>query len=203
MIDTIYINKLAEEAENSNRILNEEEAKLKALEILENYFDIKLYLTEVNCHISYSEPNRVEQYIGEAFMQKATTFDNAKSVLEYGKYEIYFSLLDDYKETEYYILELEAKTGNLILYYHYFNDSNYQNNVSDEASVIKLLYEFVEKTNIANIEDIKVTSHEVNKNNIHFFEIEDEDNANSKGRLAVNGNTEKIIRVLIGYETLR
>lgn len=204
MVDYISVNESKDNTKDSNRILTEEEAKLKALEILEDYFNIKLYLTEVDCYITYKEPNKVKQYMSEDSIKDAMLYSNANSILQYGMYEINFSMLNEDKQSKTFFIDLEAKNGDLIAFY---NDSYFERNdkKSDDVddTAIQYIRDFVEKTNISNITNIKSITHKTDKYYYYVFEVIDADNLKNKVVLKLNKKGDKILVALVGFSITR
>lgn len=191
---------------NEKNILTEEEAKLKALEVLEKYFNVKLYLTEVGSDV---------QFISSAMVKKDSEMINpisyskiqleySKSVLENGLYQIYFytrieKQLQNTDSTNYFI-KIDSKTGECI-YFDYYSKSIPPLNSIDIEEAKKISEKFILKNNIGNIKNIKF----VNQNKstlaervVYSLVFEDADAVGKKVMISIDGSTKKIDGFYIG-----
>ncbi|MBU5591534.1 hypothetical protein KQI89_07135 [Clostridium sp. MSJ-4] len=196
---------------NETRILSEEDAKLKALETLENFFNIKLYLTEVDCNVYFNDSNQIKNSLSRIGFNNNQNlqFENNYSLSGSGSYIINFyskkSVSLQEKEFDTYITELDAKTGKLLSFDHYFfkYPTNSTSNISIEEAET-FASGFIVKNNIGGISIANLIDKEktiINKNTYYRFIFEDRDTSSKKVIIEIDGNSKKVCSLLAGTMT--
>lgn len=196
MIDDYWINNLEK---NSNdveldRNLTQEEAKLKALELLEEYFDIKLYLSEIYTQVDFIEAKELKN--------KLTKYEylNIDSILETGIYQINFSKKEE-ENRAYYFLRINAKTGELIEYSNLFDmyPINVEKKQIDNEQLINLINSFFEKNQILKVKNKHTRNIKQNSEfdgRFKLFEVVDTENTVT---IFMDSYTGKIVTFLLGH----
>ncbi|MBZ9607196.1 hypothetical protein G9F73_005065 [Clostridium estertheticum] len=193
---------------NGKKILTEEGAKLKALEILEKYFNVKLYLTEVGSNVQFISSSMLKKDLELIKPSKysKTQLEYSKSVLENGLYNVEFFTRVEKKtqNTNYtgYFMKIDSKTGECIYFKSYDSEIIPSSNSSiDITEAKKIAKEFILKNNIGNIKNIKF----VNQNPKSVKEpvgcslvYEDADVASNKVIISIDESTKKIYSFSIG-----
>lgn len=194
---------------NIKSISSEEEAKLKALEALEKYFDVTLYLTEVDCYAYLNTPSSLKSNLTKFNTNNIDLmqFENSSSILENGTYTISFYSKSrrspDEKYFDYFV-ELNCKTGEVVNFSHY-SYIHPNNNVFDVEDSKKLAKEFIEKNYLASIKNVKLTEKagKLNtKDGTYRFTFEDQDNPSRKVNISVNIYSKQILSFSVGIMTL-
>lgn len=200
MIDNLEENKNISSEFNKKTILSDEEAKIKALEALEKYFNIKLYLSEIACYARFSDANSIKKELSNNAFKN---FKNNKSVLENGTYDIAFIMRKSKNEEQNnylnYFIRLDARTGELLEYNNCTYDGNDDTNSNmDINEAEKFAKEFIIKSNINNTDNeknsYKITS-KMKKFNMYHFVFEDVKNL--KVEIRVDGKKKNIHGFLI------
>ncbi|SFB04030.1 PepSY domain-containing protein [Clostridium frigidicarnis] len=204
IVETIDSNTSLDESKKE-KILSEEEAKLKALEILERYFDVKLYLTEVDCNVYFLNPSTLKPTLNKLELDSDMKFENSKSVLENGIYRVEFFSKENQNPSEKhldYYTELDAKTGEIISFNHYIYITTSKNKLDMEDSE-NIAKEFIEKNNIGGIKNAKLTfkSEIVTEYNTYNFTFEDNESESKKVNISIDANSKKIASLSIGIMT--
>lgn len=215
IVETLDTNNTSSSKSKQEKILSEEEAKLKSLETLEQLFDVKLYLTEVDCTVYFNNPATLKTNLNKpkpadnniASNTNPLSFDNSKSALENGTYSVAFYSKKRQNSTEKYFdyfTELDAKTGELLSFSHYtyVADSNSKLDMEDSEGVAR---EFIEKNNIGGINSAKIVDKSdklLTKTNTYTFTFEDMDSSSKKVTIGINVNSEKVTSLSIGLMTV-
>ncbi|WP_027631440.1 YcdB/YcdC domain-containing protein [Clostridium hydrogeniformans] len=194
---------------NEKKVLTEEEAKLKALEVLEKYFNIKLYLTEVGSNVEFHSSSMIKKYLAEVTPNSYSKeqIEYNKSALENGLYEVNFynKVENQAKDTEfkYFSMKIDSKTGECVFFNGYYNDKATASSKShiyiEEAK--KIAEEFILKNNIGNIKNIKLVNENQRRQNegVNYrFLFEDADAAYKKVLICIDGDTKKVYNFSIG-----
>ncbi|WP_055668840.1 YcdB/YcdC domain-containing protein [Desnuesiella massiliensis] len=194
---------------DKKKVLTEEEAKLKALEVLEKYFNIKLYLTEVACYVQFESSSTIKKYLDEVNPNSYSKeqLEYSKSVLENGLYEVIFynkvEKQSENIEIKYFSMKMDPKTGECLSVDGYYNDKMTVSSKSsiniDEAK--KIAEEFILKENIGNIKNTKLVNQNQrrqNENVNYRLLFEDADAAYKKVLICIDGNTKKVYGFSIG-----
>ncbi|MFD3156942.1 hypothetical protein ACFIJ5_08790 [Haloimpatiens sp. FM7330] len=198
IVENLENNILSSHENSKNKKLTEEEAKLKSLELLEKYLNIKLYLTEVKCYINFKDGSEIEiksnrEKVDKSFISK---FENSNSVFENGIFSIYYtSRKDDIKQefTGSINIEINAKTGELLsLNLYNFSSSKAFSGIGTIEESEKVAKEFIEKNNIGNIKNAKlIEKHKSvfskNKYIVYKFTFQDSKDSNKKVFISMNG----------------
>lgn len=194
---------------NEKRILTEEEAKLKALEALEKYFNIKLYLTEVECYVQFESSSMIKKYLDEVnpSSYSKVQLEYSKSVLENGLYEVSFynkvGKQSENIEFEYFSMKIDSKTGECLAVNGYYNDkaAASPNSSIDIEEAKKIAEEFIVKNHIGNIKNIKLINEKQRgeKKYVNYrLLFEDADAAYKKVVIYIDGNTKKVYNFSMG-----
>ena len=192
---------------NGKKILTEEEAKLKALECLEKYFKVKLYLTEVGSDVQFISSSMLKkdlERINPSSYSK-TQLEYSKSVLENGLYNVDFFTRTETQAQDtnftYFSMKIDSKTGECIYFINKDNKS-----ISSLSSIIdineakKIAKEFILKNNIGNIKNVKFVNQNLSiKGPVGYSLVfEDADEVGKKVMISIDGNTKKIYGFSIG-----
>ena len=194
---------------NGKRILTEEEAKLKALEVLEKYFNVKLYLTEVGSDVQFISSSMVKKDVGliNPSSYPKIQLEYSKSVLENGFYQIYFytRIEKQSQNTDRtgYFMKIDSKTGECIYLDCYYESKGIPplNASIDIEEAKEISEEFILKNNIGNIKNIKSVNQNQRrvKDQVSYSLVfEDSDVAGKKVMISIDGNTKKINNLSIG-----
>lgn len=195
---------------NGKKILTEEEAKLKALVLLEKYFNVKLYLTEVESDVNFSSSSMVKK---DLEMIKPSTYakmqmDYSKSVIDNGFYQVSFFTRLKEQDTNplYFSMSINSKTGECLYFINYSNKSIPSTNGNiDIAEAKKIAKEFILKNSIGNIKNVKFVNQNqrTSKGPVGYSLLfEDADAAYKKVMISIDGNTKKIYSFSIGIMEL-
>lgn len=195
---------------NIKNISSEEEAKLKALEALEKYFDVTLYLTEVECYAYLNSPSNLKTNLTKLNTNNIDLmqFENSSSLLENGTYIVSFYSKNKLNANEKYFdyfVELNCKTWDIVNFSHY-NYVHPNNNGLDMEDSEKLAKEFVEKNHIGSIKKIKLTDKTdklVSQDNTYRFTFEDSEDSSKKVIISVNVYSKQIFSFSVGLMTLQ
>lgn len=194
---------------NEKKVLTEEEAKLKALEVLEKYFNLKLYLTEVGCDVKFESSSMIKKNLDEVNPDSYSKeqLEYSKSVLENGLYEVNFynkvGKQSENTEFKYFSMEIDSKTGECLSVNGYYIDKTAasQSSPIDIEEAKKLAEEFILKNNIGNIKKIKLVNEDQRRQNedVNYrLLFEDADAAYKKVLICIDGNTKKVYRFSTG-----
>ena len=194
---------------NEKKVLTEEEAKLKALEVLEKYFNLKLYLTEVGCDVQFHSSSMIKKSLDEVNPNSYSKeqLEYSKSVLENGLYEMNFynKVEEQLKNTEfkYFSMKIDSKTGECLSVNGYYIDktADSQSSPIDIEEAKKLAEESILKNNIGNIKKIKLVNENERRQNAdvnYRLLFEDADEACKKVLICIDGNTKKVYRFSTG-----
>lgn len=194
---------------NVKSISSEEEAKLRALETLEKYFNITLYLTEVECYAYLNNPSNIKSNLTRLNTNNIDLmqFENSSSLLENGTYTVSFYSKNGRSSNEKYFdysIEQNCKTGEIVNFRHY-SYIHPNNNMLDIEDCEKLAKEFIEKNSIGSIKNIKLTDkgYKLNpKDNTYSFTFEDKETPSRKVNICVNIYSKQISSFSVGVMTL-
>lgn len=212
IVETIDTNNsTSSERLNENKILSEEEAKLKALEGLEKYLNIKLYLTEVQCYVYFQGPNEIKNSLNRLKIEDnlKTQFEDSKSVLENGVYYVIFYPQNVKMPKENFLVNnqiaLNAKTGEILDFYFYGSKSILSsNNNVDVKEAERITKEFIEKNNLGGIKNGKLVDKkfiDAEKEISYRFMFEDAEISSKKVTAYTNKNL-NIISFSVGIMSL-
>ncbi|MBU3143931.1 YcdB/YcdC domain-containing protein [Clostridium sp. CF012] len=196
---------------NGKKILTDEGAKLKALEILEKYFNVKLYLTEVGSDVQFINSSMLKKELGpiNPSSYSKTQLEYSKSVLENGFYAVdFFTRVEKQAQDTnyaYFSMKIDSKTGECIYFSSYdtkvISSSNSSIDIIDINEAKKIAKEFILKNNIGNIKNIKLVNQNPKsvKSEVGYSLLyEDADVASNKVMIVIDGSTKKIYSFSIG-----
>lgn len=206
MVETIEV----PSQHNIKNISSEEEAKLKALKALEKYFNVTLYLTEVECYAYLNSPSNLKSNLTKfnANNIDLMQFENSSSLLENGTYTVSFYSKNRRNANEKYFdyfIDLNCKTGDIVNFSHYtyVHPTNTELDIEDCE---KLAMEFIKNNSIGSIKKIQLTNKtdKLNtKDNTYSFTFEDKENPSKKVNIHVNIYSKQISSFSVGVMILQ
>ncbi|MCB2342608.1 hypothetical protein [Clostridium estertheticum] len=192
---------------NDKKILTEEEAKLKTLEYIEKYFNVKLYLSEIESNVSFISSSMVKKdssLITQSSYSKIQ-LKYSNSVLENGLYSVEFftkavKQAQDINST-YFSVKIDAKTGECIEFNSYYKDfygkPSLKNSIDINGAKI-IAKGFILKNNIGNIKNVKFLYQIVGYQESYNLVFEDNDAGAKKVMIYIDRNTKKVFGFSIG-----
>ncbi|MBU3213923.1 hypothetical protein LL033_14170 [Clostridium estertheticum] len=192
---------------NDKKILTEEEAKLKTLEYLEKYFNVKLYMSEIESNVSFISSSMVKKNSSLINQSSISKFQlkYSNSVLENGLYHVEFftkavKQAQDINST-YFSMKIDSKTGECIYFNSYYNDLYGKPSLKNSIDINKakiIAEEFILKNNIGNIKNVKFVNQIVEYQESYNLVFEDNDAGDKKVMISIDRNTKKITGFLVG-----